>query len=182
MSDVTRAEVQGRPPITYRDLGSGIYAPVYAHRRPVVIAANPTMDISIYASGDSMWTTIAQFAGAAPAVGGSGVIDKLIVVDDDAQGIDFEIWLFHTTVTIAAANAAVTITDAHAQNLVGVIRTATDGVWYADAANKVCQVKDIKLPYKCAAADTVLYAMGVTRGTPTYTAAGLHLFLTVNQD
>jgi len=147
-------------------------------RRPpvVVVSVTPTLDTSIYASGDSLHTTVLSFANAVRVTGGSGYVDKLVVVDKDLQSIAGELWLFSASVTPAAANAAHSISDADAALCVGVIPF---GPYYASALNSVSVSKDIRLPFTVAA--TTLFGILVTRGTPTYTASGLVVSLQIAQ-
>lgn len=142
----------------------------------VVVSATPTLDTLIYASGDSLHTAVLSFASAVRVTGGSGVVDKLIVVDKDLQSAAGELWLFSASVTPAAANAAHSISDADAALCVGVIPF---GTYYASALNSVSVAKDVRLPFTVAA--TSLFGLLVTRGTPTYTAAGLTVSLTIAQ-
>lgn len=147
-------------------------------RRPpvVVVSATPTLDTLIYASGDSLHTTVLSFASAVRVTGGSGYVDKLVVVDNDLQSAAGELWLFSASVTPAAANAAHSISDADAALCVGVIPF---GTYYASALNSVSVAKDIRLPFTVAA--TTLFGLLVTRGTPTHTASGLVVSLQISQ-
>lgn len=147
-------------------------------RRPplVVVSATPTLDTVIYASGDSLHTAVLEFASAVRVSGGSGVVDKLVVVDKDLQSAAGELWLFSASVTPAAANAAHSISDADADLCVGVIPF---GPYYASALNSVSVAKDVRLPFTVAA--TTLFGILVTRGTPTHTASGLVVSLQITQ-
>lgn len=143
---------------------------------PVVVSATPTLDTAIYASGDSLHTTVISFASAVRATGGAGTVRKLIVIDKDLQSVAGELWLFSATVTPAAANAAHSISDADAALCIGVIPF---GTYYASALNSVA-VSSPALPFTVAA--TTLFGIAVTRGAPTYTAAGLTIALHIDQD
>ena len=138
-----------------------------------VVSATPTLDTSAYASGDCLHTAVIQFVGIPDGI---GFIDKMIVVDADLQSVALELWLFSATVTPAAANAAHSISDAHAALCVGVI---SSGPYYASALNSVSVAKGVALPFKCAA--TTLFGILVTRGAPTYTASGLTVSLQISQ-
>lgn len=142
----------------------------------VVVSATPTLDTSIYASGDSLHTTVISFANAVRATGGTGTIRKMVIIDKDVQSIALELWLFSATVTPAAANAAHSISDADAALCIGVIPS---GTYYASALNSIA-VSSPTLPILVAA--TTLFGILVTRGTPTYTASGLTIALQISQD
>jgi hypothetical protein len=142
----------------------------------VVVSASPTLDTVIYAAGDSLHTAVITFASAVRVSGGTGRVRKVIVIDKDLQSAAGELWLFSATVTPAAANAAHSISDADAALCIGVIPF---GTYYASALNSV-SVASPDLPINCAA--TTLFGILVTRGTPTYTAAGLTVALQIAQD
>jgi len=148
-----------------------------ARRTPsVIVSASPTLDTAIYASGDSLHTAVISFASAVRLSGGTGRVRKLVVIDKDLQSAAGELWLFSATVTPAAANAAHSISDADAALCVGVIPF---GTYYASALNSI-SVASPDLPINCAA--TTLFGILVTRGTPTYTAAGLTVALQIDTD
>lgn len=154
--------------------GQGV---LYTRKPPLlVVSATPTLDTVIYASGDSLHTAVLSFASAVRVSAGSGVIRKVVVVDKDLQSAAGELWLFSATVTPAAANAAHSISDADAALCVGVIPF---GTYYASALNSI-SVASPALPITCAA--TTLFGILVTRGTPTYTAAGLVVTLVIEPD
>lgn len=142
----------------------------------VVVSVIPTLDTVAYAAGDSLHTTVMSFANAVRVAGGSGVVDKLLVIDADRQFAAGELWLFSASVTPAAANAAHSISDADAALCVGVIPF---GTYYNSALNSVSVATNVRLPFTVAA--TTLFGIAVTRGTPTYTASGLTFRLQIAQ-
>lgn len=142
----------------------------------LIVSATPTLDTLIYASGDCLHTTVISFAAAVRLSGGSGRVRKMVVIDNDLQSAALELWLFSATVTPAAANAPHSISDADAALCVGVIPS---GAYYASALNSI-SVASVDLSINCAA--TTLFGILVTRGTPTYTAAGLTVALSIAPD
>lgn len=153
---------------------------VFISQPPVKITVTPVLDTSAYISGDSLHTAVLTFAGAARANGGSGTVRGLVIVDKDVQSKAGELWLFDTAVTPAAANAAHSISDADAAHCLGVI--SFGAAYFASALNSIASTYGELLRYNCAAADTALYGILVTRSTPTYTASGLNVSLLVAQD
>ena len=143
------------------------------------VTATPTLDTSAYASGDCLHTAVISFSNVASQSGGTGTITKLVVIDKDVQSAAGELWLFDTAVTPATANAAHAISDADAAHCVGVIPF---GPYYASSNNSVSVNGTTRLTFKAASGDSTLYAIAVTRGTPTYTASGLTFSLIVYQD
>jgi hypothetical protein len=165
------------------DVGAdGAAAPVIggvalpAGSKSVVISVTPTLDTSAYASGDSLHTTVLSFANAVGVSGGTGILESVVISDHDVQSAAGELWLFSATVTPAAANAAHSISDAHADLCVGVVPF---GPYYTSALNSISVARPA-LPIACAA--TTLFGILVTRGTPTYTASGLVVRLQISQD
>lgn len=163
--------------LTVPIIGSGGAVPVGS--RSAVVTVTPTLDTAAYASGDTLATAILTFASTAFNVGGTGYVESLIVIDADLQSAAGELWLFSTSVTPAAANAAHSISDANALVCIGVIPF---GPYYASALNSVSVAKGVGLAFKCDASLAGFYGIAVTRGTPTHTASGLTFRLTVSQD
>lgn len=147
-------------------------------RKPalIVTSVTPTLDTAIYASGDSLHTTVLSFASAVRVSGGSGRVRKLLVIDKAAQSAAGELWLFSATVTPAAANAPHSISDADVVLGVAVIPF---GTYYASALNSI-SIANVDQPINCAA--TTLFGILVTRGTPTYAADSLVVTLQIEPD
>ncbi len=119
--------------------------PVAVGNHNVGIPVTPTLDTNAYASGDCLHTAVMAFANAVTANGGSGTITKLVVIDIDGQSAPGELWLFASTVTPAAANAAHTVSDGDAALCIGVIPF---GPYYASAsaANAISVNASVRLP------------------------------------
>ena len=137
----------------------------------------PSLDTSIYASGDSLHTAVLEFPDAV-AAGGGAYVESMVIVDGAAQSQPCELWLFDQTVTPAAANAAHSISDIDAAKCLGVI---SSGVYYASALNSVSVAKGVSLPVKAAGTGTSLFGILVTRGTPTYAASSLTVSLILSR-
>ena len=139
--------------------------------RIVVVAATPVLGPDVaYAAGDAVGTLL-SFADAVRVVGGSGVIEAVIVADKAKQSAAMDLLLFDanpggTTVT---DNAALTVADADLVKCIGVIPiTAED--YHAIADNSVASLRNLGAAFKVAAG-TTLYGVLVARGTPTYAGA-----------
>src|SRR4051812_44005388 len=103
-----------------------------------VCSFTPVLDTSQFASGDSMAAALTEITGVAANQGGSARITGALILDKAAQGTDLEIWLFNaSSATLPTVNAAWDVSDGDAAAVVGVLRTATDGVWYAGTSNKI---------------------------------------------
>jgi len=149
-----------------------------------VVTFTPTIDATAVATGDVVTDGIATFAGMHVNSGGSGRITKIVITDSAVQSIAGELWLFTTAVTPAAANAAHSISDAHALDCIGVIPIAIAD-FKASALNSVATISVAanNLPFAYQCVDTTLYGIYVIRGTATYgttTALQIKMFLTLD--
>lgn len=147
-----------------------------AYARALVNVGGMTLltDTAIYAAGDVLSDT-AILAGVAPAPGGSVVLRSVEVLDEDDQGVAFDIVFFDTLTSLGTFNAAPSIADAGARGILGIVSVPAAN--YIDLGGaRVATVLNIGLVLKAAAASSDLYVATITRGgTPTYTAAGLKL-------
>lgn len=150
--------------------GSG---PLSVSQPGTVVSATPTLDTNAYASGDCLHTAVIEFALALPA-SHTGFVEKMVIVDALAQSQPCELWLFKSTVTPAAANAAHSISDADALLCIGVI---SSGPYYASALNSVSVAKALSLAINTTG--TSLFGILVTRGTPTYGVGSLTVSLLI---
>jgi hypothetical protein len=148
---------------------------------PRVLTVSPTLDTSVYASGDSMVTSVIQFTSASVDSDGTGHILSASFIDKSDQGIDMSLMLFSGSVTPAAANAAHSLSDADAEKIVGVINTSSS-TWEDHLNNRTCIVRPSPpIPYQCVGG-TTLYGVLVSRGAGTYASNGLMLRLFVLVD
>lgn len=149
--------------------------------RMVCSNATPVLDTLIYASGDVLHTADLTFDNVVEEPAGTGLIKQCEVWDYDAQGVNLELWIFTRVLanTTHTANGAWNLADADLQYLVGVIPVST---WYASSNNKLgLSGTNLDMPFKCEDNSRKLYGVLVTRGTPTYTAAGLMVGLCVDR-
>ena len=164
-------------------IAGGVPVPVVGVSKSVTVT--PVLTVAgLYASGDYVGTsaTAMDFTPMARVAAGSGLIMRAVLVDDSAQTVPCELWLFHTAPAgLPADNAAFTITDADALNLIAVIPFDT---YYASALNTVSigELTNGHAPFVCAAADQSLFGVLVTRGAPTYATGQLHVTLLAAQD
>lgn len=135
----------------------------------------PTADTSIFASGDVIADTEIIPGQVFRAAKGVSMLRSLTVLDKDDQGTAIDVVLLSRLVSLGTENAAISITDANAEAILGVVSVAAAD--FTDLINsRVATKSDINLAL---AADpgsnsAELYAALVCRsGTPTYTASGL---------
>lgn len=147
---------------------------------PVEKALTLTLDTLIYASDDVLSET-AELTGVVSAVGNAGKIKSVVVLDKDDQGQPFNILILKTNVSIGTVNGAVTLTDANAEEIVGMIEVASGD--FIDAVN--CQVaikSNLDFDFVCDAALDDLFVATISKGTGTYTASGIVLTFFIEQE
>lgn len=139
-----------------------------------VLDLTPVMDTSIYASGDVAFVPI-ELTGVSDIQGGTVKLMNAVCFDGDVQGTQLEVFFTTNSGSVGTINAALSPTDAIADDIVGKITFAT----FSSLINStVCVLTGDPVVMKCAAGSTSLYVFGVVRsGTPTYTASGIKLKL-----
>lgn len=133
------------------------------------IQATPTISTSpAYTSGDVLGG-LQTLTDAANISGGSGVIQSMTVLDKtQAQRAAMDILFFDQTVTVAADNAAVAMSDADMANCIGTISIGPyNTAWPGTPLNSISTLINVGLPFICNGTAN-LYAVAVVRGTPTY--------------
>lgn len=144
-----------------------------------VIDVTLTLDTAIYASGDVLSDT-AELTGAMRVIGGKGILRSITVIDEDDQGIAFDIFFFKVTQSLGAKNAAPNISDAAARDCLGAISVAAGD--YIDLGGvRVATKSGLALVLESDPASLNIFIGTITRGTPTYTANGLKLKLGIEQ-
>jgi hypothetical protein len=147
----------------------------------VRIQVTPTCDTSAYATGDSLCGLI-TFAGAARISGGSGIIQSILVLDKtQAQRAAMDILFFDRSVTVAAANAALAMSDGDMAYCLGVVPIGPyNTAWPGTPANSIATLLNVGLPFVLNGTD--LFAAVCVRGTPTYGANDIVITLGILQD
>ena len=187
-ADYLEAIAAGRQPSARNVAGKRLVDMGDSTVAEVVIARNPLGPLAIQVSttdaatgaiavGDCVHTTILQFANATLVAGGTGTVSKFLFHDKDDQAAPGELWLFNDTVTIPAADAAWSLSDADLAKCVGVIPF---GPYFDATLGQIAVNSSVRLRYTCAA--TTLFGALKTLGTPTYTAPGPTVTLFVDRD
>jgi len=140
-------------------------------KRPKTIAITPTISAAaIYAAGDALGGLL-EFTDAGNADYGSGVIEGLVIIDDDQEQDGLELHLFDRTFTATADNAPWDPTDADLENWIGFLEIVAGD--YADFTdNSAAILRNQNLPFNLVSGGTSLFGQLVTRETPTYTLVG----------
>lgn len=130
-----------------------------------------SLDTNIYASGDLLAES--QVIAACMRVDDStGVLSGFSLHDEDDQGIEMDVVLLSANASLGTENAAVSITDANAREILGIINVASTD-WKDLGGVKVATKLNVNQPIKPATGTDDIYVALITRGTPTHTASGI---------
>lgn len=143
-----------------------------------LIEVTPTLDTNAYASGDVLFDTTAVASVFQPNKA-TGTLWSVVINDKDDQGVALDLVFLRSNVSLGTANAAPSISDANATEVLGIVSVAT-GDWIDLGGCRVATVKGINLPLK--STTTGLWVAAITRGSPTYTASGLVIKLGIGRD
>jgi hypothetical protein len=150
-------------------------------QQSTTIEAIPTLAAGAYTSGDRMGTII-TLTDAVRALGESATLQDIVVLDKAKQSLAMDFLFFDELPTVASADeAAIDITDAEMEKCVGGYVGAADQ-YIALANSSVATYRNIGINMKPIGGATNLYCVLVTRGTPTYGAAGLVIKFKFLQD
>lgn len=175
-------------PMRYRDMGDGTFAQVVAGPGgPAVVASDtfmpdiqPVLDTAAYASGDVLFVAT-EIANAAYD-GRPALLASVTLIDRDDVGAALDLYFFSESVSMGAINAASGgLSDAHASEFLGRVTVAA-GDWEDVGGARIAHVavpgnRPLGLRGDAQGASVAgmrsVWMVGVTRGTPTHTAAGL---------
>jgi hypothetical protein len=145
---------------------------VEVHHPGDIITVTPTLDTSIYASGDVLFTTTA-IPNAVRANDAIAQLQSLVIVDKDDQKPEIALKFWSSNVTYGAFNGAPSISDSDAASCLGRVNIVTAD--YDDDGGVSTAFKDnIGKILKAASGTRTIYITGkLTSGTPTHTASGL---------
>jgi formylmethanofuran dehydrogenase subunit A len=147
------------------------------------VSVTPVLTVAAaYASGDYVGTTSVPmtFAAVVEKNGRSGYVVGCTIVDDAAQSMDGELWLFDTTFTPPADSAAWTVSDAELKTCIGVIPFTT---YYDSAVNSVAVgVLANPLAFRCGDSVDDIYGAYVIRDAPTYASLDITFRLFVRNN
>lgn len=138
----------------------------------------PSCDTSALATGDVIAATEAitlPESGNRPI---NGRITGVTVLDKDDQGQNLDIVILKSNVAVGTENAAVSITDANAENILAIIPVYD---WTDMINSQFGQSWPLNVPINLAYTkgntdNNQFFAALVCRsGTPTYTASGLYI-------
>lgn len=124
-----------------------------------------------YASGDVL-ADAQIIAACMRANNATGVLSGFTLHDEDDQGIELDVVFLSANVSIGTENAAVSITDANARNILGIVNVAATD-WKDLGGVRVATKLNVNVPILPATDTDDVYVALITRGTPTHTASGI---------
>lgn len=136
-------------------------------QRIAVGVTGVTTATTSYTAGDQVGTLI-TLANAARVTGGGGTIVGVTLIDQSDIIGAYDVVFFDSSVTLAADNAAFSISDADSLEIVGLVQLAGS---FDIGGNRVAQAYSLALPYVCNAG-TSLYAALICRISHTFFTAG----------
>lgn len=138
-----------------------------------LISVTLSLDTSAYASGDLI-AEAQEVASALRASGGQAELVSMMVIDEDDQGVAFDVFLTSASTTWGSENSAPSISDAAARSIQAIIPVATAD--YKDLGGvRVAQIKNIGAIVEGNASTSLYVAVVNGAGTPTFTASGVRL-------
>lgn len=150
-----------------------------AHRTTAADARSATvtlsLDTSAYASADLVADTQLISSSFFDQLGGCAIIDSVCLIDEDDQGVALNLVFTTASTSFGTENAAPSIADADARNIVGHVAVATTD--YVDIGNsKIGTKTNLGLVVKSDGSTRSLYLAVVNgSGTPTFTATGVRV-------
>jgi hypothetical protein len=150
--------------------------------KTAVVAVTLSTDTSAYASGDLIADT-QQIDTFFRKADGTGVINSINIIDEDAQGVALYIIFMSTSTSLGTENSAPNISDANlTAGFQGIVSVGTSDYVTISGA-KVATIRNIGLPVKAVSGtDDIYIAVLNSTGTPTFTASGLEMRIGVLLD
>jgi hypothetical protein len=131
-----------------------------------------TLNADAYDAGDVLAAT-QEVADAVRFPGGTGILQSLLIVDGDDQAAAITtVYIFQSNVALGTEDSAVSITDANALEILGIIVIAVAD-WTDLINSKAAFKSNLGIPIKAEADSTSIYIALQTAGTPTQTSLGM---------
>ena len=109
-----------------------------------IVDSTPTLGTGGVDAGDVLAETT-QVEQMIRETGRGALLTSLVIVDDDDVGGDLNIVLFDSNVALGTADSAPSISDADADQILGIVNVAT----YVDLGGvKIATVTDINIPLR----------------------------------
>jgi hypothetical protein len=134
-----------------------------------------SLDTSAYTLNDVLAAT-QEVASAMRVNAGKGLLHSITLNDKDDQGAALDLVFLRTNVSIGSENAAPSISDSDADEVLGIISVSGND-WVDLGGCRIATKAAVGLMLEAGAASTSIYIAAITRGTPTHTASGITLKL-----
>lgn len=144
-----------------------------------MLAVTPVLDTSAYTAGDVLFPTITMGNVARANDKGFEIKGIALVDKADQAAADLELFFLRTNVALGTVNAAPSIADADAVQLVGYCKVLTAD-WVDLGGVKVAH-KAVSIAGVPTSGARTLFVAGVTGGTGTYAASDLVMNFLVEQ-
>jgi hypothetical protein len=138
-----------------------------------------SLDTNVYADGDVLADT-QEVASALRTTAGSGVIQSVVVLDKDDQGEALDLVFLKSNVSIGTENSAVSVTDANADEILGVVEVAATD-WVDLVNSQIATMANLSIVLD-GPTGTSIWVAAISRGAGTYTASGITLKIGILQD
>lgn len=159
--------------------GDGATLPVSATANAIpvkalddVITIDCSVDTNAYAEGDVLFAT-QEVAGFSTAADITSILQSIVVLDPDDQGIGVDLIFFNANTSLGTENSAPDADDTELLTIIGRVQVGA-GSFYDIGASKIACVYGVGLPMKAGTGGSIWMA-GIARGAPTY--AGGHLWV-----
>lgn len=167
------AQIDGRLVPTLTASGFGTVINNFNTR---IVRFTPTVDTSAYASGDVLFNATAVTVSNSANVAARGTILTASIVDrDDQASQTITLYFFNSNVSLGTINQAPNITDDNASNAIIGSCTVTTGTDLGGC--KFGETQGLVIPFELTGA--TLWVAAVTGGTPTHTASGIRVRLSL---
>lgn len=138
-------------------------------RDGAVFLVNPGATATAYTSGYQLGT-LQKLSNVVLDTKGIAFLRTLVVLDKAIQKKACDILFFNSVVTLAADNAAFTLSDADLESFIGMVSVADADYVTLEASNNAVAVKQIEMLLPAAQGVKDIWMAVISRGTPTYTA------------
>jgi hypothetical protein len=145
--------------------------PVPVQTKDDVLELTLSLDTGVYATGEVLADT-QELTSFFPVSAKGVTIQSIGVLDEDDQAGALDIVFLKSSVTLGTENAAVSISDANAREILGIVSVVAGD--YVDLVG--CQyatICPVGLPVKTAG--TSIWVGAISRDAKTYSASGLKL-------
>lgn len=137
----------------------------------IQIPLTPTLDTSQYDNGDILFQPT-EIVGAVRSSGARALLQSVFAIGEDDQGQGFDLLFFQSAVTFGTINAAPSISDSAARDFQGRVQIQSSD-FYDLGGVRVADVSQLGRLIQAASTTRSIWVAGISRGTGTYTAAGL---------